>query len=505
MPCAIENEIRMPCPFAVPEGQLVAAHNGKWCLFHLPEGVKQDWKLDSDDTVAFDHALRAWLVERTEPGLSVPLAGVVFPIEFSFADMILREADFRRCSFLRDVDFSRCTFTDSMNFEGTVFRAASNFAEVKFEKSVDFQRTGFSGPADFELCEFGDRAEFQCNFSAGASFTRASFNDRVSFQGGVYVYARYNECRFQNVANFRGYSFEAMADFDGARFDGIAYFMNANFSQGASFNNGRFATETSFVCSAFGGPISFVKAEFQGNADFTGGKVHKSSDAFAVADFSNTLFARDARFSNRTFADRTNFRGAVFKKAPKFHNSQLHQDTVFRSARFLDLSSEAEQAYRTLKLAMEADRARFEQSEFFALEQTCRRKRLWEDRRWAEWVTSGAYALSARYGQSFLRPIACIFVFLFLFALIYLLIAQTTISDENPMSVNDAVAFAFEQVFRPFHIWASGPRVSHEEWVVAVLSSSPLLLRLTATIHSLVTLGLFAISLVALRRRFHMA
>lgn len=61
-------------------------------------------------------------------------------------------------------------------------------------------------------------------------------------------------------------------------------------------------------------------------------------------------------------------------------------------------------------------------------------------------------------------------------------------------------AFTVEQIVRPFWIWSS----STEEILRSRFGSNLMVVRLVATIQSIVSLTLIALFLLALRRRFKM-
>ena len=173
----------------------------------------------------------------------------------------------------------------------------------------------------------------------------------------------------------------------------------------------------------------------------------------------------------------------------------LHQDTDFSGAVFKSHTStglvDAARAYRTLKLAMEQLRNRDEQARFFRHEQRARRLR--SDTPRALKVISWLYEKTADYGESPLRPLLWLLASFLVFSVLYFL-AQSDpgagASWQWP-EPGATLRFALQQVFLPFRVFITEPPV-------------PLLLGLLGALHSLLNLGLLALFVIALRRKFRL-
>lgn len=146
---------------------------------------------------------------------------------------------------------------------------------------------------------------------------------------------------------------------------------------------------------------NFKGTTFEDNARFKGAMFEGG------AFFEGATFKGLAIFNNVIFKNWTDFTGATFQTAPHFHNAAIHQDTAFSFgedffSQFPDIESdEAEQCYRTLKLAMNKYQAHTEEAGFFKLELKARAlKEPWY-RRWMY----KAYELFSDYGQSVSNPI----------------------------------------------------------------------------------------------------
>jgi hypothetical protein len=323
------------------------------------------------------------------------------------------------------------------------------------------------------------------------SFFRAHFSGNAGFQ----------EAHFGGDADFEKARFGDTAWFDKAQFSGSAWFEEPQFDRGARFKEAR-----------FGGNVWFRGARFGGNADFSGapgaseggndGKDGSISDRFHFVTFAGARFSDHGytRFSNRRFLDQTDFSKAIFPVAPEFHNAVLHQDTDFTGTRFLDTETDhAARAYRTLKLAMERVRARDGEAVFHALEMESRRKR--EETPLSVKVFSLLYKWAADYGRSFISPLGWLGETAGIFFLVYLIcFAALTTGGLVEQDVWDVWRFTMRQIVRPFDAFTLGTT----EGLPASLSRIPLWLGFVAAIQSILSLGLIALFILALRRRFRM-
>lgn len=220
--------------------------------------------------------------------------------------------------------------------------------------------------------------------------------------------------------------------------------------------------------------------------------------------FRGARFKKHATFVNRHFLHRTDFRETTFEIAPQFQNCILHQDTTFSDADFPDRQGadyvDAASAYRTLKLAMENVRARDDEARFYAYEQQS--LRLKRDTAFSVKFLSWLYEKTADYGRAFMRPVYCLFGTLLIFSLIYLAARSDVLITWAVTwgDVEDVVRFALQQVFHPFGLLRRQALSSGTE-----VEAVPLWLAIVAALHSVLTLSLFALFLLAIRRRFRLS
>lgn len=325
-------------------------------------------------------------------------------------------------------------------------------------------------------------------FPRGVDFTQLHFAKRVSahnvFFGGQSDFAR---TRFSGDADFSGSMFKGDANFFGSRFEKNAFFHGARFQQN----------------------LVFASAEFVETADFSLHNLwhsfspsHPPEESILIASFHNAKFFGHSRFNDRVFLSGPNFQQAQFSVAPEFHNSSFHQSANFDGAEFLDTSSAiADHAYRTLKLAMEHLGARDEQAMFFALEQQARAKKPLTSR--SVKFFSHLYGMLSGYGQSFVRPLLLLAAITTIFGFAYTLSFLFLRNGQAP-SFGFVANFTLEQLIRPFSIWAPDAltKLGIASSMPADPAASELVLKILSMLHALVSLGLIALALLALRRRF---
>ena len=152
---------------------------------------------------------------------------------------------------------------------------------------------------------------------------------------------------------------------------------------------------------------------------------------------------------------------------------------------------------------MEQVRARQEEAMFFALEQRSLRKR--KDTPWTVRRASAVYDWAAGYGQSFIRPIWRIAQSLAVFWIIYWIgFGYVAVPSGPPIRhAGDVVVFSLQQIFRPFEIWSSRYQIA-DGFEALGIKTLPVFIKCFATLETLTVYGLFALFLVALRKRFRM-
>ena len=229
---------------------------------------------------------------------------------------------------------------------------------------------------------------------SGLTFVNSNFSG-ANFTTGVSLF---NEARFFGQTYFNNTMFE-IVQFCKTKFDAPVYFESSQFRKGASFNNVDFM-----------GGASFKHAKFEGDVDFNASKFEDKyySDTVPVhelADFRNSIFMdrssfrnvhfgsddktssskiwseRIADFTDAQFKATTDFRKAVFRGAPAFFNTALHEDTDFGDidwgiAETADISADDTiRAWERLELMMSKLEKPLERHQFFRLKMRARRRK----------------------------------------------------------------------------------------------------------------------------------
>jgi hypothetical protein len=516
----------MPCNFRLGDDRCkfrfseVELETGSRCVLHTSPDDDASW--GAARTPLVQQALNSVIARCAAAKAPLHLVGVVIPRDVSFGagelpELIVRDSQFgggghfSGTIFAAHVRFAQCTFRGDTSFSGAQFKgefdfqatagAALDFSKVRFDRSVSIKIATRGGkhtinfneircgdsftlvPAgnlatilEFKNATLGGRFRAEGEYSAGVDCSSSRFVDKVSFAGQVRKRFTAKGCHFQSDADFRGAVLWSTADFSETRFDDRAR----------------------FVCQ-FGGHVLFDDCTFEKQADFSApGGADDSNAALSAIGFQRTRFRGPVSFTNRTFTSTTNFSGCEFFEAPEFHGATLHQDTRLPLIHaFKNRASEnAAAAYRTLRQAMEANNARREEAMFYALEQNTLRRIPGQQTRW-ENVASALYDGVSAYGVNFWRPIAWLVVTMLLFGVMYALwiswpVALSSQFDGERLA--KGLVFSLQQVVNPFWVWRTPELPLATEW--------PNTLKVVATLESLLTTGLFALSLLALRWRF---
>lgn len=503
MPCKFTFERPAPyaelnpgCQFQIPGlEQITHLGHGDYCPFHLPQGhisqigqKKNSW--EAQHVTAFNEAVAGFVAAARDEGRPVDLTGVQFPAAINFTDIAgptrsLPGILLVGVEFPATADFRGITFTGDAVFDGVHFTGGAHFDGVTFEGIV--QILAISGPGAANL--------------GSSSFVGTVFRKTARFAQSIFSHSLFSEARFELPAHFENTNFYE-ADFSQATFMREVTFQRASFMV-AKFSGARFEGKTNFNDARFGEDALFPMAFFGSNADFSGQITQptpEKSPTFSKATFRETHFLGRATFANRQFLGPTDFSGAVFEVAPEFHGCRFHQDTDFRNTVFRDEIGKSDvnaaRAYRTLRQAMESDRARKEQGMFYALEQRALRKS--RQVKGPAWLFSLLYDIGSGYGQKIGRPaFSLILVTLVSFGFYAFLI-----SAQGSSAPGSAFSFAIEQIIRPFVVWTTS--YSPPEDMGMVWATSKFMLRLFATLQSLVSLGLVTLFILALRRGFKM-
>lgn len=298
------------------------------------------------------------------------------------------------------------------------------------------------------------------------SFERCVFGGSVRFVARMAPSLRFSGSIFMEMASFESVKFSSDANFSSVIFRKEAIFKEADFKEISQFQGTIFNGTTIFNGSVFHNIVSFKDAQFKQGAQFQ-----------------NSNFGEFAQFINVKFSD-----------CPDFHNANIHSNTSFRGATFGSKKGEtAASRFRVLKVLMNERQNRPEEGRFFGLEQKALLTSPVRPSEWPSWL----YRATSNYGQSFVRPLLEILVIYVLFSALYLVFIDS--GEINLKTLVQISEFSLEQVVRPLSVWNSVPSsVSQKLFGFEVC----FLIKLLASLQSILSGSLLALGLLALRWRF---
>ena len=371
---------------------------------------------------------------------------------------------FSNATFYKEVTFSNSTFF-STEFLHATFTAKTNFSKAIFTARSAFSHSLFSDRANFSSATFLQRATF-----SSTHFARSAFFSKTAFSRSVF----FSQAHFGDTVDFSSSKFYGFASFSQIECLGVVNFPHSVFCDWADFANALFHRHANFSDVVFGDDVSFANVQIIEDLDFSRVRFQGKSNpnfmnCFGVSREIAALFTfKQARFS--------------LYYPPLFHNTHLHQGCSFFETSFIrpktllwmqlaylirrlgrktvprrlkrafallkarqklqkSISNEtlsiASNAYRTLRLSMEINRAREEESLFFGYQ-------LWTNRQISttyryikllDWF----YSTFADYGQSIIKPLLGLAGVLAVFSFIF----------NKVFSVNGWDT-AIQQLVRPF-------------------------------------------------------
>ncbi|AZN36354.1 hypothetical protein [Iodobacter ciconiae] len=162
----------------------------------------------------------------------------------------------------------------------------------------------------------------------------------------------------------------------------------------------------------------------------------------------------DLNCVGREFGQALNFSGSTFYGLPIFYDVKIPQGCIFPPASdfLMKEGPEAEKVYRTLRLAMESQRARHEEGMFYALEQNVIQAK---KGRFEKIATLGFwYKILSDYGTSYAISLAWIVGSGFVFSIAYALIVSPVYGlsySVNYELLANSFIFSLQQIVLPFY------------------------------------------------------
>ncbi len=326
------------------------------------------------------------------------------------------------------------------------------------------------------------------------------FPTHVDFTKQTFPKVDFDYARFPGGANFQSVTFSAMASFKSTNFHGQAMFQYSQFMSHAAFKSAHFHDDAFFHEARVQGVIDFEKVIFGRYAFF------EAATFKDAALFESVVFERDATFDRCGFDVPMSLSGAKFEGDVSFSYSRFGRP-LWIFGGFVRGDSQAN-SFRMIKKMMSDIHHVTEQGRFFALEQRAMlftntfesRNPLQLVRALFDKLISAGYWLISDYGFSPTRSvIAFVIVFAIWAGLVY------PAHEATSAGTYDTVRFTFLQILRPFQVLISSDITRDAfPWMQTALANHPISLRTFAALQSALHLTIFALFLLAVRRRFKM-
>lgn len=469
---------------------------------------------------------------------------------------------FSGCAFFSQAHFAFAEFQQDARFDEVSFFGDASFGYATVRETAVFDRAAFSKRAEFEGAAFGGYASFiGASFLSGAEIERATFCKEVIFFDARVLgsfsmgHAAFGEGLSMERAIFAGdMRISGGADLaddvpqmDGrwrashdevrnrvrpiarrsvgvfsaedAIFLGDAHFSNRDMPEPSSFRRARFDGVASFHGSKLNPGVSFHQASFEAALDpdvcVSLSDEHLRA-LFAARHRGELRHPVDHEDMERTFASWANrFNASRAKRAANFQKHGVASEAAevpsfppsVVQRKHDERFAEVEDAFRTLKQAMEANRNRSEEARFFKLEirARCRRR----DAAVPSWERAIAYLYgkTSDYGNSIRRPAAWLGGLILFAGLLYALMGALPVRLPTGEDILHGLSFSMSRAF-PFGPWPEPKgvvaslldtnRVGVGAWIAFGTG-------VLATLQSLLSVVLFFLAALAARRRFQIS
>lgn len=435
-------------------------------------------------------------------------------------------------------DLSGREFKVSCNFMNAVFAEDIDFSKVHFQRGADFGGAKFLGKAKFYRAQFSQDVEFSGVFSGDANFNGASFGDSLTFMDSTFKGdADFAYATFAALTSFSRSVFQNDAEFSGATFAGETYFNHVVFERDALFD---FSTLqlTNFEAAQFHGTTSWRSCQFLDQTLFRGTIFEPTIDGepsavFALARFSkpNEVVFDNVDLSRALFSD-SDITQLLFTSSVRWGSrDSKHHPVVFEEVISLDhelasrLQSSATRDYGAIARIYQqlkknydsaldfwtADQFHFSEMEMKLNAATPNRKfprsRQWLRRRFG---LIALYKYASDYGNSYWKPSVWLFATLIAFAGLFPL-PRIGLKPQNGKQVETyRSAWQISGGFKP-KLWKETRLVAKSAITsvdVATFQKGAEYCpvypwgRVLSIIETLLTSTLFALFLLAIRRKF---
>ncbi|WP_080503425.1 pentapeptide repeat-containing protein [Halococcus thailandensis] len=287
-----------------------------YCIFHITPTNRQKLGITTDDVregirelllserknqiygAAFEKLDLEYFASPESDTEPIDLLGTTITDELRLNHSRLQNPLLLHASILNDIyaEFARIPI---LGLQNTVVRNRINL----FSSDIDFILATNSSLSNLQLRE----AESSKLIFSGADIDGASFNHAkiggCRFEGANFLSGtEFNDCIFENVANFRDANFFGSTEFNGATFSRDAYFSGSSYTRPVDFGN-----------AVFEGELGIQKAEFEEKAIFNDvscdGTVYAGESIFNEGvDWSGTSINGSLNILKSTINGRANFR-----------------------------------------------------------------------------------------------------------------------------------------------------------------------------------------------------
>ncbi|MCW3848096.1 pentapeptide repeat-containing protein [Sphingomonas sp. LB-2] len=478
---------------------------------------------------------------------------VNFSGEIDFSKTVFGEhTSFGYCTVGGRAGFTSARFGRSAFFGLTKFQSSVNFVTAKFSPGADFQSVSVGHQSRFSSAWFGDGARFiNSSFGEDCTFSEAQFGSDIDFENGAFGKGlSFFKAKFGKKAKFTSSTFGASASFSECQFEDID-FQACKFEGNAAFWRTKFAGEADFSSVTISGFAGFSGCTFCDRVFFL------ASDISGYANFSRVTWPTTFEhlhpvFEGCRFRDVANFKTTDFCAFPIFDGAEFKarfllsepvlgetspdqlfekilaaaRDTVIGDRKIIAAPDyDREQDYkkefrladarygslagglRTLKLAMSAQSDAFREQRFYRYELKSRSRQPSEPV--SARIASAIYGTVSDYGASIGRPFVCLSILISLFSLIFWLIGLSLglVKWSDLGQVAQAMDISWSNSFKPFSAFSvegmpqgslGTKLLSYNEWVL-------LLVKLLATMQSILSIVLGFLFALAVKRRFQIS
>lgn len=422
-------------------------------------------------------------------------------VDFARSDFRER-AHFMNAIFAGDADFASAAFMGEARFGSAVFRQSAHFSHASYSEDAYYNEVSISGFGDFGNCSFDGIAHFSAGKGEGSG--------QLSFQ----------RARFSGATLFRNFLFGGLVHFDDATFSGDVDFTAAVFDKLASFERILWPDDarhwhSAFDQTLFRGTLALSGAGFMSFAAFDGATLERGiqiDDASEAASKQQFQMEKAAAIAAAR-ADGADFEASE-KEKRKEKGERVSRAEVDRHVRMKreERLKQLERGCRVLKQAMERASNKSREQLLYRFELQARRAQRGLPP--GEALFSDLYGATSDYGASMVRPFVTLGLLIAAFTVLFFgtgtllgLVGDGEAQVGGLAAWLQAFDLSWANVFKPLSaLTAEGtPAGSLGE---KLLSHSPLigsLLRVAATLQSLLAIVLAFLFALAVRRRFQIS